>query len=192
MRSVDVCLLRHWGLRFFLCAFLVPDLAAQTIRLHVDLTDAPRNIYHAHLQIPAHSGEMSLVFPKWIPGNHRPSGPLGALTGIRMEAGGHAIEWQRDALEMYEFHVNIPAGVETLDVSLDAITTQDSAGSNGPAASSNVLDLNWNAVVLYPKGTRSDDVSFTPSVTLPPGWKFGTALPGARVSGTMWSSPRFR
>jgi predicted metalloprotease with PDZ domain len=166
-----------------LCFFLVAGLTAQTIRLHVDLTDAPRNIYHAHLQIPAHGGEMSLVFPKWIPGNHRPSGPIGALTGIHMQAGGHELAWQRDALEMYEFHVTVPAGVDSVDVSLDAITSQDSAGSNGPAASSNILDLNWNAVVLYPKGARSDDVSFTPSVTLPPGWKFGTALPGARVTG---------
>ena len=70
---------------FFL---LLPSLAAQSIRLHVDLTDAPRNIYHAHLQIPVHTGPMSLVFPKWIPGNHRPSGPIGGLTGIRMEAAG--------------------------------------------------------------------------------------------------------
>jgi predicted metalloprotease with PDZ domain len=169
----------------FFSAFLfpAPNLFAQAIRLHVDLTDAPRNIYHAHLQIPAHAGEMSLVFPKWIPGNHRPSGPIGALTGIRMEAGGHALGWQRDPVEMYEFHVTVPAGVETIDVSLDAITTLDSAGAGGPAASSNVLDLNWNALVLYPKGVRSDDVNFAPSVTLPAGWKFGTALTPARTSG---------
>ncbi len=69
-----------------------------------------------------------------------------------MEAAGHALAWQRDPVEMYEFHVNVPAGVETLDVSLDAITTLDSAGAGGPAASSNILDLNWNAVVLYPQG----------------------------------------
>lgn len=165
---------------FFL---LAPSLTAQAIRLHVDLTDAPRNIYHAQLQIPAHAGEMSLVFPKWIPGNHRPSGPIGALTGIQMEAGGHPLSWQRDAVEMYEFHVSVPAGVDTLNVSLDALTSLDSAGAGGPAASSNLLDLNWNAVVLYPKGAKSDDVSFTPSVTLPAGWKFGTALPVARTSG---------
>jgi predicted metalloprotease with PDZ domain len=126
---------------------------------------------------------MSLVFPKWIPGNHRPSGPIGALTGIHMEAAGHALAWQRDAVEMYEFHVTVPAGVDTLEVSLDAITTLDSAGASGPAASSNILDLNWNAVVLYPRGARSDDVSFAPSVTLPAGWKFGTALPVARSTG---------
>lgn len=161
----------------------VPGLAAQSIRLHVDLTDAPRNIYHAQLQIPVHSGEMSLVFPKWIPGNHRPSGPIGGLTGIHMESGGHTVSWQRDPVEMYEFHLTVPPGAETLDVSLDAITTEDSAGGGGPAASSNLLDLNWNAVLLYPKGARSDDVTFASSVTLPRGWKFGTALSVSNVSG---------
>jgi len=156
---------------------------AQSIRLHVDLTDAARNIYHAHLQVPVHAGEVALVFPQWIPGNHRPSGPIGGLTGIRMEAAGRSLPWQRDPLEMYELHVTVPSGVATLDVSLDAITLLDSAGGGGPAASSNILDLNWNAVVLYPKGARSDDVSFVPSLTLPAGWKFGTALPVTRASG---------
>lgn len=156
---------------------------AQSIRLHVDLTDAPRNIYHARLQIPVHAGEVSLVFPKWIPGNHRPSGPIGGLTGIRMEAGGKALLWQRDPIEMYEFHITVPPGVDSLDVSMDAITLQDSAGGGGPAGSSNILDLNWNAVVLYPKGRRSDDVTFTASIKLPAGWKVGTALPVAGVTG---------
>jgi predicted metalloprotease with PDZ domain len=96
-----------------------------------------------------------------------------------MEAAGHELSWQRDAVDMYEFHVSIPPGVKSLEVSLDAITSQDSAGGGGPAASSNLLDLNWNAVLLYPKGARSDDVSFLPSVKLPAGWKFGTALPVA-------------
>jgi predicted metalloprotease with PDZ domain len=157
--------------------------STQTIRIHVDLTDAPRNIYHAHLQIPAHAGEMSLVFPKWIPGNHRPSGPIAALTGIHMEAAGRALAWERDPIDMYEFHVTVPPGVSTLDVSLDALTNNDSAGGGGPAASSNILDLNWNAVLLYPKGVRSDDVTCAPSITLPPGWKYGTALRSAQTNG---------
>jgi len=159
------------------------NVSAQSIRLHVDLTDAPRNLYHARMQFPVKPGEASLVFPKWIPGNHRPSGPIGGLTGIHMQAAGKEIPWQRDDKEMYEFHVTVPPGVDTLDVSLDAITSEDSAGGGGPATSSNLLDLNWNAVLLYPKGTRSDDVTFVPSITLPSGWKFGTALPVAHVSG---------
>lgn len=171
--------------RFLLPCFLSLTCcaAAQTIHLHVDLTDAPRNLYHAHEQIPVHAGEFSLVFPEWIPGNHRPSGPIAALAGIRMEAAGKPLAWQRDDVDMYQFHVTIPPGVDTLDVSMDAITTQDSAGGGGPAASSNILDLNWNAILLYPKDTRSDDVTFAASITLPAGWKFGTALPVAHVNG---------
>jgi predicted metalloprotease with PDZ domain len=179
---VRVCRSQIFVLLLLAC-FSPPWGAAQTIRLHVDLTDAPRNIYHARLQIPVHAGEMSLVFPKWIPGNHRPSGPIAGLTGIRMEAAGVPLLWQRDSIEMYEFHVDVPAGVTNLDVSLDAITSEDSAGAGGPAASSNLLDLNWNALVLYPKGVRSDDVTFAASITLPPGWKFGTALPVERAEG---------
>jgi len=173
------------NLHAFLAAaiFLFSGESSAQIKLHVDLTDAPRNIYHAQLQIPVKPGEIALVFPKWIPGNHRPSGPIGGLTGIRMSAGGNVIAWERDPIEMYEFHATIPAGVETLDVSLDAITSLDSAGGGGPAASSNILDLNWNAVVLYPKGARSDDVKFSPSATLPAGWKFGTALEAAHEAG---------
>jgi predicted metalloprotease with PDZ domain len=158
-------------------------VVAQSIQLHVDLTDAPRNIYHAKLIIPAKPGAMTLVFPKWIPGNHRPSGPIAALTGIRMEAAGKPLVWQRDDVDMYAFHVIVPEAAGAIDVSLDAITSDDSAGAGGPAASSNLLDLNWNAVVLYPQGAASDAVQFVPSVELPAGWKFGTALASTHVSG---------
>jgi predicted metalloprotease with PDZ domain len=176
--------LRHFPFSILLFTFSFSfHLSAQTIRVDIDLTDAARNIYHAHLSFPAKTGAMTLVFPKWIPGNHRPSGPIGALTGIRMEAAGKTVAWQRDPVDMYAFHVEVPTGVDTLEVWLDAITSQDSAGGGGPAASSNILDLNWNAVVLYPQGARSDDVQFSASVTLPKGWKFGTALPVASVSG---------
>jgi predicted metalloprotease with PDZ domain len=160
-----------------------PRLFSQSIRLHVDLTDAPRNIYHARLNIPAKPGAVTLVFPKWIPGNHRPSGPLAALTGIHMEVAGKPVIWQRDDVDMYAFHVVVPDTGKQLDVSLDAITSSDSAGGDGPAASSNLLDLNWNAVVLYPQGADSDAVEFVPSVKLPPGWKFGTALMSPHQSG---------
>jgi predicted metalloprotease with PDZ domain len=159
------------------------SVQAQAIRLRVDLTDAPRNLYHAKLSIPARPGAMTLVFPKWIPGNHRPSGPIAALTGIHMEAEGKALVWQRDDVDMYAFHVTVPEGVPGIDVSLDAITSNDSAGGGGPAASSNLLDLNWNAVVLYPQGADSDAVEFIPSIKLPAGWKFGTALTPSHTFG---------
>ncbi|MGC2791922.1 MAG: M61 family peptidase, partial [Candidatus Sulfotelmatobacter sp.] len=159
------------------------SVQAQSIHLRVDLTDAPRNLYHAKLSIPAKPGAMTLVFPKWIPGNHRPSGPIAALTGIHMEAGDKPLAWQRDDVDMYAFHVTVPEGGRAIDVSLDAITSNDSAGGGGPAASSNLLDLNWNAVLLYPQGADSDSVEFVPSIKLPTGWKFGTALTPSHTSG---------
>jgi predicted metalloprotease with PDZ domain len=173
---------------FALLASFAPGLLSvrmlgQAISLHVDLTDAPRNIYHATLKIPAKPGAMTLVFPEWIPGNHRPSGPIADLTGIRMEADGKPLDWQRDEIDMYAFHVTVPEGAREVDVALDSITTNYSAGGGGPAASSNLLDLNWNAVLLYPQGADSGAVQFSPSVTLPQGWKFGTALESKSASG---------
>jgi predicted metalloprotease with PDZ domain len=180
----------HSPRAFFSClllsAFLVganPYVLSQSIELQVDLTDAPRNIYHAKLKIPAKPGQMTLVFPEWIPGNHRPSGPVGDLTGIQMEAGGQPLTWTRDDIDMYAFHVTVPEGAQTVDVSLDSIAANYSAGGAGPAASSNLLDLQWNAVALYPQGVDSGTVEIVPSVKLPEGWKFGTALESTRVSG---------
>jgi predicted metalloprotease with PDZ domain len=155
----------------------------QSIRLNVDLTDAPRNIFHAQLSIPAKPGAMTLVFPEWIPGNHRPSGPIADLTGIHVEAAGRSIPWQRDDVDMYAFHLVIPEGAHQVDISLDSISTNYSAGGSGPAASSNLLDLNWNAVLLYPQGADSDVVEVAPSVKLLPGWHFGTALRTKSTSG---------
>ena len=100
-----------------------------------------------------------------------------------MEAAGKTVTWQRDDVDMYAFHVVVPEAAQELIVSLDAITSNDSAGGGGPAASSNLLDLNWNAVVLYPQGADSDAVEFIASVKLPTGWKFGSALIPAHMSG---------
>jgi predicted metalloprotease with PDZ domain len=159
-------------------AILPAVASAQPIRLSVDLSDAPRNIFHSRLTIPAKPGLLTLVYPKWIPGNHRPSGPIANVTGLQMEALGKPLAWQRDPFDMYAFHVDVPAGASELLVSFDTITNNDSAGASGPSATTNVLDLNWNQVVLYPQGANSDEVQVSASVFLAaPGWKFGTALP---------------
>jgi predicted metalloprotease with PDZ domain len=146
------------------------------MQLFVDLSDAPRNLYHSRLTIPVKPGPLTLVYPKWIPGNHRPAGPIANVTGVKMEAAGQALAWQRDPVDMYAFHVDVPTGANELQVSFDTITNDGSAGASGPAATTNVLDLNWNQVVLYPQGASADDVQVAPSIQLPSGWKFGTAL----------------
>ena len=170
------------SLSIFFVSFLSDLAGAQSIQLSVDLTDAPRNIFHSRLTIPVEPGPLTLVYPEWIPGNHRPSGPIANVTGIKMEAAGQTLAWQRDPVDMYAFHVDVPAGASELQVSFDTITNDGSAGASGPAATSNVLDLNWNQVVLYPQGASSDAVQVQASLGPPSGWKFGTALPIATVT----------
>jgi predicted metalloprotease with PDZ domain len=157
-------------------SFMSRPAGAQSMQLFVDLSDAPRNLYHSRLTIPVKPGPLTLVYPKWIPGNHRPAGPIANVTGVKMEAAGQALAWQRDPVDMYAFHVDVPTGANELQVSFDTITNDGSAGASGPAATTNVLDLNWNQVVLYPQGASADDVQVAPSIQLPSGWKFGTAL----------------
>src|SRR5438270_9411270 len=164
-------------------AFLLCALAARaqnvTERLHVDATDAPRNILHATLTVPVAPGAVTLVYPKWIPGNHRPTGPIHNFAGLHFAAAGKELEWQRDLVDMYAFHLQIPAGVTEIQASYDTITYNGKSS----LASSKVLDLLWNQVVLYPKGATTDSVQVAASVRLPEGWKFGTALTPTRQSG---------
>jgi predicted metalloprotease with PDZ domain len=148
-------------------------------RLSVDATDAPRNILHSTLTIPVTPGAVTIVYPKWIPGNHRPTGPIQNFTGLHFKAGGSELEWQRDLEDMYSFHLQVPPGVKELEASYDTITYNGTSS----LASSKVLDLLWNQVVLYPKGSATDSVEVTASVRLPQGWKFGTALTPTRQSG---------
>jgi len=171
--------LKHLFLVLVFCrCFALAAQAAPSAPIHVevDATDAPRNIFRTRLTIAAPPGGLTLVYPKWIPGNHRPSGPITNLTGLKIQVNGQDIPWQRDPIDMYAFHVNVPQGAREVSVSLDTLTGNDSAGGGGAAASSQVLDLNWNQVVLYPTGVNSDDVRVAPRVRLPKGWNFGTAL----------------
>jgi predicted metalloprotease with PDZ domain len=148
-------------------------------RLRVDATDAPRNILHSTITIPVKPGAVTLVYPKWIPGNHRPTGPIQNLMGLHILGGGKELDWQRDLVDMYAFHLQVPAGVNELQATYDTVTYNGKSS----AASSKVLDLLWNQVVLCPQGAPIDSVQVAASIKLPDGWKFGTALTPTQQSG---------
>jgi predicted metalloprotease with PDZ domain len=156
---------------------------AQPIALHVDATDTARKILHARLEIPAQPGELTLVYPKWIPGEHGPTGPINNLVDLNMTANGQPIPWRRDDVDLYAFHVTVPAGVTNIEVALDfLLTTGDGRYSSGSSVTEQLLDLNWNQVVLYPQGAEAGGIEFAATLRLPAGWKFGTALPLAKES----------
>ena len=157
-----------------------PAAPAQPIRLIVDATHAPEKILHAQVQIPVQPGEVTVVYPKWIPGEHGPTGPITDLTGIQFYAGEQRLTWRRDLVEMYAFHVTVPAGVSTLEARLDLVMPAPPEGfSSGASATTQLLLLSWNQVVLYPQGTDAHHVEVTAALKLPAGWHYGTALPVA-------------
>ena len=160
--------------------------AAQTapIKLFVDETDAPRKILHAAMTIPVAPGPLTLLYPKWIPGEHSPSGPIDNLAGLVVQANGQTLAWQRDDINMFAFHVTVPAGVSSLEVKCDFLATAAAAGfSAGASTSANLAMLSWNEVILYPEGHPSSEITVTPSVKLPAGWQYGTALTKTSGSG---------
>src|ERR671939_2108999 len=77
---------------------------AAPIELALDATEAPRRVLHARLTIPAQPGPLTLYYPKWIPGEHGPTGPIRDLAALKFRAGGKPLAWRRDDEDLYAFH----------------------------------------------------------------------------------------
>src|ERR1700733_1922653 len=188
--SRDVCV---WV--YLVCAIAVPAAAqknkaavkasAPTITLSVDATEAPRKIFHAQLTIPASAGTLTLYYPKWIPGEHGPTGPIQDLTGLKFTANGQTLKWRRDLLDGWTFHIEVPPGVSVVNASLDFVSPTGEEGlfTGGASATDKMTVLSWNTVLLYPAGWTTDELTYQASLRLPDGWKFGTPLPVASQSG---------
>ena len=150
---------------------------SQPIKLMVDATQAPQKILHAQEEIPVTPGQVTLVYPKWIPGEHVQTGPITDFTGLEFFAAGKRLTWRRDLVEMYAFHLDVPQGVNTLEAKFDLVMPAPPEGfSSGASATTQLLVLSWNQVVLYWQSAKSDDVTVQAEVKLPAGWHYGTAL----------------
>jgi predicted metalloprotease with PDZ domain len=156
------------------CAVTAVGQNLLSIKLNVDATDAARNVLHTTLIIPVKSGPLTLFYPKWIPGEHSPTGPINDLVGLKITANGKSIPWKRDDVEMFAFHCEIPSGVSALEVTFDDVSQP------GTTMTARLARLKWNRVLLYPRGMSSDAVRVVASLKLPPGWKYATPLPVAR------------
>src|ERR1700687_297776 len=148
------------------------------IKISVDATHAPQRILHAKLEIPTRPGPLTLYYPKWMPADHSPDGPIWNVGGLKFTAGGKEITWHQDLVDMYAFNLDVPGGVKSVDVSLDFLLSPPGQNIDFSASgSAKLFILMWNQVVLYPKGWPAAELVFDPAVSLPPGWKFNTSLP---------------
>ncbi|MGP0018225.1 MAG: M61 family metallopeptidase [Candidatus Sulfotelmatobacter sp.] len=156
-----------------------------TVTISVDAMHAPRKIFHASLKIPATPGDLTLYYPKWIPGEHAPDGPVIDLAGLKFSAGGKTLKWRRALDDGFTLHVEVPAGTTEIAAELDFLSpaTFEGGFSAGSSATDKLAIISWNQVLLYPKGWKSDDINYSASLKLPDGWKFGTPLPVNSQSG---------
>ena len=171
-------LLRSFPALLCLSGAAVLAQTSAPLTLTVDLTDAPRKILHATETVPVQPGPLTLVYPKWIPGEHGPTGPIDNQAGFVISTpSGQPVKWQRDDVDMYAYHLTVPAGVTQLNVKMDFLATAAAQGfSAGASTSANLALLSWNSVVVYPAGMNAADVMVTPAIKLPADWRFGTAL----------------
>lgn len=161
---------------------LAPALApaAEHIELFVDASEVGRKVVHVREVIPVAPGQqVTLCYPKWIPGRHRPVGQIANVTEFRVRAGGKAVEWKRDDADPFSFRVAVPDGAKELEITFDLLLA---AGAEGGAqfmtvASPKVMTMNWNDVLVYPKLAQPLELTYKANIKLPAKWEFMTAVP---------------
>ncbi|MEO8049635.1 MAG: PDZ domain-containing protein [Acidobacteriota bacterium] len=154
------------------------------IQVSVDARDAPRRLIHVQLHVPVSSRPITLLYPQWIPGEHGPSGPITDLVNLKFRANNQTLDWRRDSVNLFAFHITTPQGSMALDASFDFISPADAGGfTEGSSMTTELAVLNWNQYVLYPQGAPADQLRYQATLRLPHNWRYGTALGVARESG---------
>jgi predicted metalloprotease with PDZ domain len=157
------------------------------IRLSVDATDTDRHIYRVRETIPVSGGgSIVLLYPQWLPGNHSPTGRVDKFAGLKIETNGMRLEWRRDPVDVFAFHVDVPAGARVLEVEFQFLSPVNS-DQGRIVMTAEMLNLQWNTVVLYPAGYFARQMTVEPSVRLPDGWQFATALQTESSAGGVFT-----
>ncbi len=157
-----------------------------TIQLAIDASDTTTGAYRVTETIPLPAGlaKVTLLYPKWLPGNHGPEGPVAELTDVRFFANGQPLSWTRDPVDVFAFHVDLPAGAS--EITAKFIHTSPLRESEGRiTVTREMLNLQWEKMSLYPAGHYVRQIKVKPTVTVPAGWQVFTALDGKAVSGQM-------
>jgi predicted metalloprotease with PDZ domain len=153
-----------------------------TIVLKVDATNSAQQIFRVRQRIPAKPGKLTLLYPQWVVANHGPSGALNQVAGLKASANGKTLEWKRDPLNVWAFNIDVPQGATAVDVEFEYLSPIE-ANQGRTTFTNDILGVQWQSLALYPAGYRSRNITVQPSLTVPPGWQFGSALEVAERQG---------
>lgn len=156
------------------------------IELEIDATDIKRSIFTTRERITGiSSGPMVLLFPKWLPGTHSPTGQIDKLAGLHIRSGGKEIAWTRDPVDVTAFHIDVPAGAKALDIDLQFLSATAS-DQGGIVMGPDMLRLQWNSMSLYPAGYFTRQIPVRATVTYPAGWTASSGLP-SKATGSVYT-----
>jgi len=161
-----------------------------TLKLAVDATDIDRRIYKVHEDIPVSAaGDLVLTYPRWLPGTHAPEGSIDRFAGLVVQAGGKRLEWVRDTVDVFAFHVPVPAGAKTISVDFTYLSAVHH-GVGPQEVGRNLLVLDWTTVFVYPAGYFTRQIPVEASLHVPEGWRVATALDVASTRGAVTTFKR--
>ena len=147
-----------------------------TLQLTVDASDVTRAIFKIHEHVPvAAPGDLVMLYPKWLPGNHSPSGQINKVAGFNATANGAPLKWVRDNLDVYAFHIAVPPGVSAIDVDFQYLSPTE-RNQGRVVATPDLASIEWIANSMYPAGYYTRDIPIQASVIVPAGWHVATAL----------------
>src|SRR5262245_8747605 len=159
------------------------------LKLEVDATDLDRRIFRFRESVPvAAAGPLVLLYPRWLPGHHSPTAEIRNFGGLTIKASGRTLPWTRDTDDTFAYHVDVPAGVASLEIEGQYLSATDSS-QGAFRMTHEMLRLEWHTVALYPAGYFTRRIDVDASVTLPSGWQLATALETAGADG---ATTRFR
>ncbi|KAK1757911.1 peptidase m61 domain protein [Echria macrotheca] len=141
----------------------------RVIQILVDLTDTPRGLFHVDVQLPVRpDSTATFTTPLWIQESHRDNGPISSIAGLFFSAGERTLPWRRNPKAVSEYLVDIPAGVDTISATFDAIVTR--------FLTRRLTFLSWENALLYPAHRDVRKLAIQASITIPPTWGLSTSL----------------
>jgi len=141
---------------------------AGPVALTVELPHPQQEIFYVHERMPVSPGPLTLYYPKFTPGDHAPDGPIETIMGLEITTGSRRITWFRDEVDMFTFRLTVPAGADHIDISFQFPDRE--------RGTPNLMGLQWNDVALYQAGYPTKVQLYEPTLVIPAGWRYGTAL----------------
>jgi predicted metalloprotease with PDZ domain len=173
-----------WPYVALLAALSISAAQATDLTVRVDAREVTSKRVHTDLTLAVKPGPLTLVYAKWMPGEHGPTGPLESLIGLEIKANGARLSWSRDPLDMYALRIAVPPGIRQLDVSMESgLATGGPGFTAAPTSSARLAILSWNQFLLFPKGVDADKMSVSATIIAPAGWTVVCALQSQAKSG---------